>query len=702
MTTPEPDFTPLPEHFINRELSWLAFARRVLELAEDRSLPLLERVKFAGIMGMLYDEFTMKRIGGLLKQLEKANGEKLSADGLTPIGELNACRAELHRQNGLLDRLVLENLRPALAEAGLPILDHDQLDPGQREHVARYFQASVEPVLTPLAVDATHPFPFIANLGLNLVVRLGNGRGKRGRYVCIEVPGGRPRLLPLPGESGFVPLEQVIGANLDRLFPGEEGLSWHLFRVTRGAKDDPWDLAPAQELEPDLSPGRLLALVTAELKARKFAGVVRLEVDRGMPEALQGWLAERLGVDGADLFGVAGLLGVADLMKFPAAGHPELRLKPHRPVTHPRLRGAPGERAEAFFAEIRRGDLLLHHPYHDFDTSVLRFLQWAAVDPRVVALKLTIYRTSSRSPIIQALIEAARRGKAVAVLVEITARFDEAPNILWARRLEQEGVHVVYGVERLKTHVKLALVVREEEGGVRRYVHVSTGNYHTGTARLYEDLGILSADPQLAGDAAALFNVLTGGAPAVGYGKLMVAPHDLRERFIALIQREVGHARAGRPCGIWAKMNQLQDMTMIGELYRAGLAGVPITLNVRGLCCLRAGVPGLSENIRVYGTLGQFLEHGRIYRFENGGDPEFYTGSADWMRRNLDRRMETIMPVTDPAVRAELEAIRAVYEADNATAWDMRPDGTYQRRRPAPGEEPRPAQEAFIARIAGG
>jgi polyphosphate kinase len=354
----------------------------------------------------------------------------------------------------------------------------------------------------------------------------------------------------------------------------------------------------------------------------------------------------------------------------------------------------PGDPKE-IFAEIRRGDILLHHPYHSFDSSILHFLQSAAVDPGVLAIKLTIYRTNSQSPIIQALVEAARQGKQVAVLVEITARFDEAPNIAWGKLLEREGVHVAYGMERLKTHVKLALVVREEAAGIRRYIHVGTGNYHTGTARIYEDLGILSCDQELGANVAALFNELTGAIPSPGYGKLMVAPYNLREQFTELIQREIQHSRKGRPAGIRAKMNQLQDARIIAELYRAGQAGVPISLNVRGICCLRAGVPGLSENIRVFSTLGRFLEHGRIYRFENGGNPEFFLGSADWMRRNLDRRMETIMPVADP-LKQELEQTLNVYENDNCSTWDMQPDGKYVKRRPRKDEQRCAAQEVFI------
>jgi polyphosphate kinase len=502
--------------------------------------------------------------------------------------------------------------------------------------------------------------------------------------------------VPLPDSAGYVPLEQVIAANLKLLFPTAVGLKCSFFRVTRGAKDDPWERVCQEDDEAEFTPGCLIGMVTDELTARKFAGVTRLQVSVDMPKKLRNWIADQLYAVPEDILSTRGLLGLADLMSFQVEGYPELRYTPHIPVTHPRLQSLdPGEPG-AIFDEIRKGDILLHHPYHSFDSSILRFLQSAAVDPGVLAIKLTIYRTSSQSPIIRALLEASRQGKQVAVLVEITARFDEAPNIAWGKLLERKGVHVAYGVERLKTHVKLALVVREEDDGIRRYVHVGTGNYHTGTAKIYEDLGILSSDPELGANVAALFNELTGAMPSPGYGKLMVAPHNLREHFTDLIHCEVQHSREGRPAGIRAKMNQLQDARIIRELYQAGQAGVPISLNVRGLCCLRAGVPGLSENIRVFSTLGRFLEHGRIYRFENGGHPEFFLGSADWMRRNLDRRMETMIPVSDPQLKKELEQTLHVLETDNCSAWDMQPDGSYSKRLPPEGEERRAAQEIFI------
>lgn len=685
-----------PELFFNRELSWLAFARRVLALVEDPAVPLLERVKFAGIMGMLHDEFFMKRIGGLKRQL-KTGREHRSLDGRTADEELRDCRDEIRRQIDALSGVIHQEIRPALAGQSLGILDYRDLTPAQRGEVDTHFERSVLPILTPLAVDAEHPFPFISGLGLNLAVRVTVRRQER--FVRIKVPANRGRWVPVPG-GGFVPLEQVIAANLDHVLPHEKVKSVSFFRVTRGLEEEDRVRRSEDDLS-QLAPGSIISLVTDELKARRFAGVVRLEVSPEMPPGQRDWLVGQLGAAPEDVYVPEHVLGVSDLLSFHVDGRLELRDRRHVPVTHPRLKQIDKADAEGFFAEIRRGDLLLHHPYQSFDTSVLRFLELAAADPRVLAIKLTIYRTATDSPIVLALADAARAGKQVAVLVEITARFDEAPNIAWGRLLEREGAHVAYGVERLKTHVKLALVVREEEDGLRRYVHVGTGNYHTGTARLYEDLGLLSCEPDLAADVAAVFNELTGSTKAVKYRRMIVAPESMRDRFVELIRREAAYASEGRPGGIRAKMNQLQDPIVIRELYRASQAGVPISLNVRGLCCLKPGVPGLSETIRVFSVLGRFLEHGRIYRFENGGAPEVLIGSADWMRRNLDRRVETIAPVADPALKAELTAILDVYENDNCTAWDLQPDGSWIRRQPPAGAPRRPSQEVFMRRASG-
>ncbi len=682
-----------PRAFINRELSWLRFARRVFEMAKDADVPLLERVKFAGILGMLHDEFFMKRISGLKRQVNKGVN-KLSLDGLTPSEELAACREEIIKQSRELSRLLSEDLRPALAAAGIGIVEMKDLNEHHRADLAEYFKRSVLPILTPLAVDAEHPFPFISSLGLNLAVTV--KEKKRGeRFVRVKVPTNRNRWVPLSDRSGFVPLEQVIAANLDQLFPGAE-ITSYVFRVTRAARGEEGEEGDATIQTGVLEPGSIIRQVTNDLKARRFAGEVRLQMAREAPKKTRQWLTRQLKLADTDVYVADHFLAVVDLLRYSVDGHAELRDPPHAPITHHRLRNLIAGDSGAIFDEISRGDILVHHPYHSFDTSVLRFLQAASLDEKVLAIKLTIYRTSSDSPIIQALAEAARRGKQVAVLVEITARFDEEPNIAWGRLLEREGVHVSYGVEQLKTHVKLAMVVREEADGVQRYVHVGTGNYHSGTAKLYEDVGILSCDPDLSADVAAVFNELTSSTPFDDYRLMLVAPRTMRSRFIELIRREAANAADGRSSGIRAKMNQLQDPELIRELYAASQAGVSITLNVRGLCSLRPGVEGLSENIRVFSVLGRFLEHGRIYGFENGGSPEYFIGSADWMKRNLDRRMETIAPVRDPLLVAEVEEIMTVAESDNCTAWDLRSDGTYVRRRPAKGEEPRPSQQMFM------
>ncbi len=698
-TTADPETQVTPdshEAFINREISWLRFARRVLELVQDDEQPLLERVKFAGILGMLHDEFFMKRIAGLKRQV-RAGVAKLSPNGQTPAEELAACREEILEQSDELSAEVEARLRPALRAHGIGILAWTELDEHHRADLTDDFERSVLPILTPLAVDAEHPFPFISNLGLNLAITL-RKKKKAERFVRLKVPANRERWMRLGDGSGYVPLEQVIAANLDSLFPGFEVES-HFFRVTRAARGDASQDDDGSGETGELAPGSIIRQVTNELKARRFAGEVRLQISDSAPKKVVSWLAAQFDIEASDVYVTDHFLGIADLMQFRPENHQELCDPPHTPVTHHRLRNLQLGSPSAFFDEIKRGDILLHHPFHSFDTSVRRFLQAAAVDDKVLAIKLTIYRTSSDSPIIQALAEASRRGKQVAVLVEITARFDEAPNIAWGRLLEQEGVHVSYGVEKLKTHVKLAMVVREEDDGIRRYVHVGTGNYHSGTARIYEDLGLLSCDPTLSNDVAAVFNELTSSTPYQGYSKMLVAPHFMRERFVELIQREAVHAAAGRPAGIRAKMNQLQDPELIRELYRASMAGVEVSLNIRGLCCLRPGVPGLSENIRVFSVLGRFLEHGRVYGFENGGSPEYYIGSADWMKRNLDRRVETIAPVSDPVLVAEIESILSVYEQDNHSAWDLGVDRTYCRRRPAEGEEPRPAQQVFIDQV---
>jgi polyphosphate kinase len=693
MSPEEPAIDP-SEGFFDRELSWLAFARRVLAMVGDQNLPLLERLKFAGIMGALHDEFFMKRMSNLQRRMLGGKKAKSFA-GLSNPELLAACRAEILDQARILDGFLRGDLLPALAAAGLPIVGRDAWTGPQREHLRGYFEQSVLPILTPLAVDREHPFPFISNDALNLAVMVPVD-GAADRFVRIKVPDNRPRWVELDDGSGYAPLEQVIAANLDLMFPDTPPSAVWFFRVTRGVEGDLEQTMPSEE---ELSrPGAIIRLVSSELKARRFAGVVRLQVDAEMPDEMVAWMARQLSIGAEDVYRLPTLLGVCDLLGLDPPDRDELRLQRHEPVTHPRLRRLPADEPAAIFDEIKRADLLVHHPYQSFDTSVLRFIESAAVDPDVLAIKLTIYRTSKGSPIVRALAEAARRGKQVAVLVEITARFDEAPNIAWGEYLENEGVHVAYGVEKLKTHVKLALVVREEEGRIRRYAHVGTGNYHTGTARIYEDMGLLTANLEICAEVAAVFDQLTGATPPGRYRRLLVAPTRMRDRFIELIDREAAHAAAGQPAGIDAKMNQLQDRKVIRALYRASQAGVQIRLLVRGLCCLRPGVPGLSENIRVSGVVDRFLEHSRVYRFENAGSPEYFLGSADWMHRNLSNRVETITPVLDPEVKRQLEELLEVYHQDNCSAWDCGPDGVYVRRAPAAGEEPRATQTILIQR----
>ncbi len=683
-----------PRSYLNRELSWLAFARRVVALAEDPALPLLERLKFVGIAGMLHDEFFMKRMSGLKRQINRSAAAtgRTSINGMTPTEELLACRNELVEQVTRLDALLGNQLRPALEAFGMPIHDHETLERGQRSALRDYFAESVVPILTPLAVDAEHPFPFISNLGLNLAILFTDAEDGSERFIRIKVPNNRPRWVPLPGGAGFVPIEQVITANLDLLYPDNPPVQVHYFRVTRGAQGD--SFSTGRDDEPGERPGGILDQVSKELKARRFAGVVRLQIDARMPERTRRWLERELRLGPDDVYATQHYLGLSDLLEIKAPHRAELHYPAHTAVTHPRLEGLPSPRA--IFKVISEGDILVHHPYHSFDTSVLRLLEAAAVDPSVLAIKLTIYRTSADSPIVKALAEAARSGKQVAVLVEVMARFDEAPNIAWGRYLENEGVHVAYGVEDLKTHVKLALVVREEGTRIRRYAHIGTGNYHTGTARIYEDIGILTSDPTICEDVASIFNALNGATAYRTHSLMIVAPVSMRERFTEMIRREAEHARAGRPSAIQAKMNQLQDQELIAELYEAGQAGVPIHLNVRGLCCLRPGVPGLSENIRVFSVVGRFLEHSRIYRFENGGEPEHYIGSADWMKRNLNGRVETVVPILDATLKKELDAILQVYYQDNSSAWDCSPDGAYVRRTPKEVEPRQAAQEIFV------
>jgi polyphosphate kinase len=666
-----------PSLYLNRELSWLEFNQRVLHEALDSRTPLLERLKFLGIFSSNLDEFFQVRVAGLKQQLAAGIVER-TADGMTPEDQLRAISAAVREACRRHGRSLMRDLIPALADQGVDLrLNVAELPRADREHLDRYFQTNVFPVLTPLAVDPGHPFPYISNLSLSLAVVLRGADGEE-RFARVKVPKILPRWVPLTTPNRFVALEQVIGANLEMLFPGVEILGWYAFRITRNT-----DLQIADSDEGE----DLLSLIQEEVRNRRFAEVVRIEVDALMPASLRQLLlaefteeqeqpAQPLTAD--DVYEVDGLLDTADVLSLASLDIPALHDPPFHPGTQARLAGN-----RSIFDVIKEGDILLHHPYDSFATSVERFIQTAADDPDVVAIKLTLYRTGGDSSIARTLAHAAERGKQVAVLIELQARFDEENNIIWAQRLEDVGVHVSYGVAGLKTHAKVMLVVRREGDSMRRYVHVGTGNYNPKTARLYTDFGLLSDDPEIGADLTDLFNVLTGFAQPAGYRKLIVAPRGMRERFIEMIRREIRHKEAGRPARIFAKMNALVHPDIIAALYEASRAGVPIDLIVRGICCLRPGLPGVSDTIRVISIIGRFLEHSRAFYFLNGGQEEVYIGSADWMPRNLDRRIECVLPIQNPAHRQTIRTLLELMWSDNRQAWDLGADGTYTQRQPS-------------------
>jgi len=671
-----------PGLYLNRELSWLEFNRRVLHEAADARTPLLERLKFLGIFSSNLDEFFQVRVAGLKQQVAAGIVER-TADGMTPEAQLRAISTTVRELMDRHRRVLMDEVLPTLAAHGVT-LHREVLDlsPTDREHLDAYFQANVFPVLTPLAVDPGHPFPYISNLSLSLAVVLRGADGEE-RFARVKVPKILPRWVPLTGSTSFIPLEEVIGANLESLFPGVEILGWYTFRITRNT-----DL---QIDNGDDEADDLLSLIQEEVRNRRFAEVVRIEVHASMPASLRELLLAEFSEQQEppapplmpdDLYEVLGLLDTADLLSLAVLDIPALRDPVFHPATHPRL-AAPRN----IFEVIREGDLLLHHPYDSFATSVERFIQTAADDPDVLAIKLTLYRTGGDSNIARVLAHAAERGKQVAVLIELQARFDEENNIIWAQRLEDVGVHVSYGVAGLKTHAKVMLVVRREGDTMRRYWHIGTGNYNPKTARLYTDFGLLSASPELGADLTDLFNVLTGFASPAGYRQLIVAPRGMRERFLDLIRREMAHCRSGRPARIMAKMNALVDPDIIGALYQASQAGVPIDLIVRGICCLRPGLPGISETVRVISIVGRFLEHSRAFYFLNGGDEEVYIGSADWMPRNLDRRIEAVAPLEDPSHRVAIRDLMELMWRDNRQAWELSGDGRYRQRSPDGEEE---------------
>jgi polyphosphate kinase len=673
---------------LNRELSWLEFNRRVLHEAEDPANPLLERLKFVAIFDSNLDEFFMKRVGGLKQQLASNVREIGPEGGPTPRQQLAEINAAVRPQVARQRRLLAGEILPALRQHGLEICTWDELRAGERRHVCEEFQRRIFPVLTPLAVDPAHPFPFISNVSLSLAVGVKAPGDKEPRFARVKAPHILPRWIPAPKGLRYVPLEEVIAHNLDQLFPGMEVVASFPFRVTRNA-----DVQRNEETAEDL-----LEVIQEELRERRFATIVRLEVAKGMPRWMVELLTEELGITEQEVFEVDGLLALRDLMSLAgAAPLPSLKYRPWTPVTHPRFYFEPDEVTE-FFGAIAGGDILVHHPYDSFATSVQRFIELAADDPAVLAIKQTLYRTSAGSPNMRALIRAAEARKQIAVTVEIKARFDEAANIEWAEALEKVGAHVCYGLVGLKTHAKIALVVREERDALRCYVHVATGNYNPETAKLYTDLGFFTCDEAIAQDVAQLFNMLTGFVHQPRFQKLLVAPVTMRARFLEMIAREVEHQRAGRGGRIIAKMNALDDRQIIDALYEASAAGVEIDLIVRGICRLRPGLPGRSDSIRVISVVGRLLEHARIFHFGNAGAPEYYIGSADWMSRNLDARVEAAVPIENPRLQEELQAILDLQLADNVKAWDMLADGSYVQRQPAPGEEPRSSQDLLMQR----
>ena len=674
----------------NRELSWLEFNRRVLEEALDHAHPLLERLKFLSIFSTNLDEFFMIRVSGLMEELEEEVAE-LSPDGMSPAEQLREISLRLRPMLAEQLRCLHRDVLPALAGHGVELAPYDELTAAERERADTYFREHVFPVLTPQAVDPSHPFPYISNLSLNLGLMIEPREQAEGaaplpfvksgpRFARVKIPPTVPRLVAVDDAGRrFALIGSVIAANSHVLFPGMKTGRSHLFRVTRDA-----DI----ELMEDEA-GDLLQLMVQQLRKRRFGAAVRLEVAAAMPAEMVEHLTAALELGAEDVYLIDGFMNIPDLMPLYALGPPELKDKPLQTTLPDEFKGGAN-----VFEAVRGGEVLLHHPFTTY-TAVTDFISAAAHDPDVVAIKMCLYRTGRDSPVVRALMEASARGKQVAVLVELKARFDEENNIEWARQLERGGVHVVYGVLGLKTHSKVALVVRREGAGLRRYVHVATGNYNPVTSRAYTDFGLFTADEEFGSDASELFNFLTGCSRQTEYLRLLVAPVNLRQSLTALIRREREHKAAGRPARVVAKINSLTDTEIIRALYEASQAGVPVDLIVRGVCMLRPGVAGLSETITVRSIVGRFLEHSRALFFKNGGEPDVYIGSADLMQRNLDRRVESVAPVRDPRLRLRLEEILDAYLRDNTKARRLLPDGTYERVRPAPGEEPFDAQAHF-------
>ena len=673
-----------PALYLNRELTWLAFNQRVLHEADDVRTPLLERVKFLAIVSNNLDEFFMKRIGGLKQQIAAGVHAK-SADGRTPLEQLAACQERV-REIQADQKRIYDELLGLLAEHNIRITRIADLSEDTRVRLREHFRSNIFPMLTPLAMDPAHPFPFISNLALNLLVTLRYPEGSEVYMARVKVPVSRDvskRFIPVDGGTVFVTLEDLMVNNLDMLFPGMEIDSAELFRVTRNAIVEP-DAETANDL---------LEMIETELRERHFAPIVRLEVQEGTDPVHRGMLAAELGLnEEQDVFAVTTLMQPKDLFEIAGLDFPELHDVPFRPVDHPMLAN---DRRNIFHIIRENGPILLQHPYQPFSTSVERFLRTASEDPKVLAIKMTLYRTSAGA-ILDSLIEAARNGKQVAVLVELKARFDEAANIQWARRLEAEGIHVNYGVLGLKTHSKLIFIVRRDYSQLRRYYHIGTGNYHPGTAKLYTDLGMLGCDENIGQDLTELFNYLTGYSPPPSYRKILAAPYTLKRGLIERIHREVERHKAHGDGLIQMKMNALEDVEITRALYKASSAGVKVDLVVRDTCRFRPGVAGVSENARVIGVVGRFLEHARIIYFRNGGNEEYFIGSADMMHRNLDSRVEVHAPVESPELRQELRIVLDIQLADQRTAWEMDSEGEYTQRIPAE-DNAKGSQEMLMA-----
>ena len=652
--------------FLNRELSWIEFNRRVLEEALDKSQPLLERLKFLAIFSTNLDEFFMIRVSGLQEQID-ASPDALSLDGNSPAAQVQLISERLRPLLQIQSRCLMEDILPSLGQAGVRIVPHSKLSKEQRRQLRAYYDERIFPVLTPLSVDPSHPFPYISNISLNLGILLTPGENDseaEPRFARVKIPPNVPRLVQVGSGHTFILLEDLIAANIGSLFPLRRILECRPFRITRDA-----DI----EIEEDEADD-LLRTVEQQLRKRRFGFGVRLEVADEMSPLMLDFLTRPLELAAHDVYSIAGPLNIPDLMALYKLDLPDLKDKPYEPRTPQVIK-----HAETIFDAIRNQDILLHHPYESFG-PVIEFVRAAAIDPHVLAVKQTLYRVGPNSPIIEYLVEAAEHGKQVAVLVELKARFDEENNILWARRLERAGVHVIYGILGLKTHSKVTLIVREESNTLRRYVHLGTGNYNPVTAKIYTDFGFLTANPDFSTDCSELFNYMTGYSGQESYRKLLVAPLNLRSHLVRLIRRETLHYLAGRPAGIFVKMNALTDPELMKEFYEASQHGLPIDLLVRGACCLKPGMKDLSETIRVGSVVGRFLEHSRVVRFINGGEEEIYLSSADLMSRNLDRRLEVMFPIQDPAIKDRIrrEAMELPL-ADNVKLRWLCPDGTYQR-----------------------